>query len=149
VYLIRLSYEPRAGLNGETALSAAREFNRYWVALGMPQMRLLLAPFGQFGAPFVQMDVTVDDLSEAEEALTRLRSVLDPRAGATNPAPSVEILRIVDDPPIDEAQVTETLRIALPQWAAAALGGHAPTPPDDQEAATQAAARAQDVSTQG
>lgn len=143
MYLIRLSYEPRAGMNGDAALGAAREFNRHWVALGMPQMRLLLSPFGPFGAPFVQLDVTVDDLSEAEEALTRLRAALDPRTGAANPAPTVEILRVVEDPPIDETQVMRT-------FYAAGQPNTAPSssPVNDEESA-EAAARAQDVSDDG
>lgn len=140
MYLIRLSYEPRAGMSGDAALGAAREFNRHWVSLGMPQMRLLLSPFGPFGAPFVQLDVTVDDLSEAEEALTRLRAALDPRAGATNPAPTVEILRVVEDPPIDEKQVMRTFHDASQQRTTPLS-----SPFNDEEAA-RAAARAQDVS---
>jgi hypothetical protein len=141
MYLIRLSYEPRAGMNGDAALSAAREFNRLWVALGMPQMRLLLSPFGSFGAPFVQLDVTVEDLTEAEAALSRLRSQLDPRAGATNPAPTVEILRVVDEPPIEEAQVFQALRATMPPMASR------PAFSSDGDELAEAEARAQDVST--
>jgi hypothetical protein len=140
MYLIRLSYEPRPGLTGDAAVAAAREFNRYWVGLGMPQMRLLLAPFGQFGTPFVQLDVTVEDLAEAEAALTRLRAQMDPHA-ETYAAPAVEILRVVEEPPIGEQQV-------------AALYAAPPLPrPDDaltpaaasEDEATAAGLLAQDV----
>lgn len=140
MYLIRLNYEPRAGLTGDAALNAAREFNHYWVALGMPQMRVLLSPFGSFGAPFVQLDVTVEDLVEAEAALTRIRGRLDPRVGASNPAPSVEILRIVDEPPIDEAQLAQTVR------STSALLSQQVPPTVSLNEATEAAARAQDAS---
>ena len=140
MYLVRLSYEPRPGLTGDAALNAAREFNRYWVALGMPQMRVLLSPFGSFGAPFVQLDVTVEDLAEAEAALTRVRGQLDPRAGASNPAPSVEILRIVDEPPIGEAQAAQTWHATSPLVAQQVQQTVA------IDEATEAAARAQDVS---
>jgi hypothetical protein len=138
MYLIRLSYEPRPGMTGDAAVAAAREFNRYWVGLGMPQMRLLLAPFGQFGTPFVQLDVTVDDLAEAEAALTRLRARMDPHA-ETHAPPSVEILRVVDDPPIEEQQVAELF--AAPPARPDAL---TPAPPDDNEASA-AGLKAQDV----
>jgi hypothetical protein len=140
MYVIRLSYEPRAGLTGDAALNAAREFNRYWVALGMPQMRVLLSPFGSFGAPFVHLDVVVEDLAEAEAALTRVRGQIDPRAGASNPAPGVDILRIVDEPPIDEAQLTQTLHAASPLLARQMQATVA------IDEATEAAARAQDAS---
>jgi hypothetical protein len=113
MYLIRLSYEPRPGMTGDAAVAAAREFNRYWVGLGMPQMRLLLSPFGQFGAPFVQLDVTVDDLAEAEAALTRLRARMDPHA-ETHAPPVVEILRVVDEPPIGEQQLAQLYAAATP-----------------------------------
>jgi hypothetical protein len=138
MYLIRLSYEPRAGMTGDAALGAAREFNRSWVALGMPQMRVLLSPFGPFGAPFVQMDVTVEDLAEAEAALTRLRASADPQQHAAAPTPSVEILRIVDEPPIDEEEIARALRATLP-----------PAPAGDgaggEDRALRAAGHAQDT----
>lgn len=139
MYLIRLSYEPHAGMTGDAALGAAREFNRSWVALGMPQMRVLLSPFGPFGAPFVQMDVTVEDLAEAEAALTRIRASLDPQQGALAPAPTVEILRIVDDPPIDEEEVSKALYATVPPATTA------PTHDIEDETLRAAEARAQDV----
>ncbi len=141
MYLVRLSYEPRMGLNGDAALSAAREFNRHWVSLGMPQMRILLSPFGPFGAPFVQLDVTVDDLAEAEAALSSLRAQLDPVSAATSPAPTVEILRILDEPPIDEAQVSRALRATMP------LPTAGPSPASPADAASNRGARAQDATT--
>ncbi len=140
MYLIRLSYEPRAGMNGEAALGAAREFNRQWVALGMPQLRVLLSPFGPFGAPFVQLDVTVEDLAEAEAALTRLRGALDPHHGGSAPAPTVEILRVVEEPPIDEAQVSAALHAGIPPRTALAV--HT----DAEQPMLQTTAPAQDVS---
>lgn len=146
MYVIRLSYEPHAGMSGDAALASAREFNRRWVAYGMPQMRILLSPFGQFGAPFVELDVTLDDLGEAEEALTRLRAALDSRGAGTTPAPSVEILRVLEEPPIQEAEIARTL-------AAAPLTPPAQPHPsaaerdeqDEIEEATRAAIRAQDA----
>lgn len=141
MYLIRLSYEPRMGMNGDAALSAAREFNRHWVSLGMPQMRILLSPFGPFGAPFVQLDVAVEDLAEAEAALTNLREQLDPHSTATTPSPTVEILRVLDEPPIDEAQVARALHDTMPMPAARASGGQ------HTEPATGAPMRAQDTPT--
>jgi hypothetical protein len=139
MYLIRLTYAPQAGVTGDAALGAAREFNRSWVGLGMPQMRVLLSPFGPFGAPFVQMDVTVEDLAEAEAALTRLRASLDSQQSASAPAPTVEILRIVDDPPIDEEQVRKALYAAMPPATTA------PTANIEDETLRAAEARAQDV----
>lgn len=139
MYLVRLSYEPRMGMNGDAALSAAREFNRRWVSLGMPQMRILLSPFGPFGAPFVQLDVAVDDLAEAEAALTSLREQLDPQSAATTPAPTVEILRILDEPPIDEAQVARALHDTMPMPVVGASGGPRP------EATTRAPMRTEDT----
>ncbi len=141
MYLIRLSYEPRPGMTGDAAVAAAREFNRYWVGLGMPQMRLLLAPFGQFGTPFVQLDVTVEDLAEAEAALTRLRARMDPH-GESHTPPVVEILRVVDDPPIEEQQVAHLYATAAPPAHPDAL---TPAPANEDEA-TAAGLVAQDVS---
>jgi hypothetical protein len=143
MYLIRLSYEPRPGMTGDAAVAAAREFNRYWVGLGMPQMRLLLAPFGQFGTPFVQLDVTVDDLAEAEAALTRLRAQMDPHAETHAPL-MVEILRVVDDPPIDGQQVAELYTATAPLTRPDAL---TPPPADDNDA-TAAGLKAQDVGSE-
>lgn len=140
MYLIRLSYEPRPGMTGDAAIAAAREFNRYWVGLGMPQMRLLLAPFGQFGTPFVQLDVTVEDLAEAEAALTRLRARMDPNA-ETHAPPIVEILRVVEDPPIDEQQVAGLYGAATPD---ARLTPAAPA----QDEAAAAGIVAQDVGSE-
>lgn len=143
MYLIRLSYEPRLGLTGDAAVAAAREFNRYWVGLGMPQMRLLLAPFSQFGTPFVQLDVTVDDLAEAEAALTRLRARMDPHA-ETHAPPVVEILRVVDDPPIQEQQVAGLYAATAPLARPDAL---TPAPAQEDEA-TAAGLEAQDVGSE-
>jgi hypothetical protein len=143
MYLIRLSYEPRPGMTGDAAIAAAREFNRYWVGLGMPQMRLLLAPFGQFGTPFVQLDVMVDDLAEAEAALTRLRAQMDPRAETPAP-PMVEILRVVDEPLIGEQQVAQFYGATIPHAQPDALTPAAP----DQDEATAAGIHAQDVGSE-
>jgi hypothetical protein len=139
MYLIRLSYEPRPGLTGDAAVAAAREFNRYWVGLGMPQMRLLLAPFGQFGTPFVQLDVTVEDLAEAEAALTRLRARMDPHAETPAP-PVVEILRVVEEPPIGEQQVAQLYAAPPPPRPDALTPAAA-----DEDEATAAGLHAQDV----
>jgi hypothetical protein len=136
MYVVRLSYESRAGTTGDAALAAAREFNHAWVGLGMPQMRLMLSPFGAFGAPFVQLDATVDDLTEAEAALTRLRARMDPHEGTTYPAPAVEIWRVVEEPPLGEP--------AEAQAAAHALQSDPHAPPRTSEA-TAAGLRAQDV----
>jgi hypothetical protein len=141
VYLVRLSYEPRMGVNGDAALSAAREFNRRWVSLGMPQMRVLLSPFGPFGAPFVQLDVAIEDLAEAEAALTSLREQLDPLSTATTPAPTVEILRILDEPPIDDVQVARALRQTMSVPAAGPAGDTRANP------ATGATPRAEESGT--
>jgi hypothetical protein len=144
MYLIRLSYEPRAGMTGDAAVAAARELNRFWVGLGMPQMRLLLSPFGPFGAPFVQLDVTVDDLAEAEAALTRIRAQMDPRSDANNPPPGVEILRVIEEPPISEQQVAQALQAAHQYREPASSALEEAQPPTTE--ATAAALRAQDVS---